>query len=201
MGTRNLIAVMVGGEYKIAQYAQWDGYPDGQGLRALDFARSLLEPAKRERFVAALGRVRWLTDDEGKAAAEKVGCKDGWMNMEQADRYNELLPYVSRNHGARILDLVTDATGEVPLFNSIGFAKDSLFCEWAYVLDLDKNALEVFWGLQKDKAPPAGNRFGSDRKEGEGLYYPVALARAWKLDDLPSNEAFLAAFATSDDDA
>lgn len=42
MGTRHLTAVFVDGEYKVAQYGQWDGYPEGQGLTCLEFARSVL---------------------------------------------------------------------------------------------------------------------------------------------------------------
>ena len=41
MGTRHLTAVHVDGEYKIAQYGQWDGYPEGQGMTALTFARRI----------------------------------------------------------------------------------------------------------------------------------------------------------------
>ena len=37
MGTRNLTCVFVNGEYKVAQYCQWDGYPSGQGLTILNF--------------------------------------------------------------------------------------------------------------------------------------------------------------------
>ena len=32
MGTRNLTAVYLDGQYKVAQYGQWDGYPEGQGI-------------------------------------------------------------------------------------------------------------------------------------------------------------------------
>lgn len=35
MGTRNLTAVYLDGQYKVAQYGQWDGYPEGQGITAL----------------------------------------------------------------------------------------------------------------------------------------------------------------------
>jgi len=28
MGTRNLTCVMKDGQYKVAQYGQWDGYPE-----------------------------------------------------------------------------------------------------------------------------------------------------------------------------
>ena len=37
MGTRNLTVVYVDGEYRVAQYGQWDGYPSGQGMTCLKF--------------------------------------------------------------------------------------------------------------------------------------------------------------------
>lgn len=47
MGTRHLIAAKVDGEYKLAQYGQWDGYPEGQGVAVLDFL------VNKEDFLAA----------------------------------------------------------------------------------------------------------------------------------------------------
>jgi hypothetical protein len=41
MGTRNLTMVISKGEYKIAQYGQWDGYPSGQGSVVLNFLMNL----------------------------------------------------------------------------------------------------------------------------------------------------------------
>lgn len=41
MGTRNLTAVYLDGQYKVAQYGQWDGYPEGQGITVLTFLLSL----------------------------------------------------------------------------------------------------------------------------------------------------------------
>ena len=51
MGTRNLVAVQIDGQYKIAQYGQWDGYPSGKGLEVLEFLR---ERMNEEAFVKAL---------------------------------------------------------------------------------------------------------------------------------------------------
>ena len=39
MGTRHLICVVKDNEYKLAQYGQWDGYPEGQGVNILRFLR------------------------------------------------------------------------------------------------------------------------------------------------------------------
>ena len=37
MTTRSLTAVKINGEYKIAQYGYYDGYPSGQGVTILKF--------------------------------------------------------------------------------------------------------------------------------------------------------------------
>lgn len=63
MGTRHLISVVLDGEYKIAQYGQWDGYPSGQGQAIVDF---LLDNFDREAFKRQLAKCRFLeqrTDD------------------------------------------------------------------------------------------------------------------------------------------
>jgi hypothetical protein len=39
MGTRNLTRVICDGKTKVAQYGQWDGYPEGQGKTVLNFLR------------------------------------------------------------------------------------------------------------------------------------------------------------------
>lgn len=55
MGTRHLISVVLDGEYKIAQYGQWDGYPSGQGQAIVDF---LLDNFDREAFKRQLAKCR-----------------------------------------------------------------------------------------------------------------------------------------------
>ena len=42
MGTRNLTIVYSNGEYKVAQYGQWDGYPEGLGVQLLKYLREYL---------------------------------------------------------------------------------------------------------------------------------------------------------------
>ena len=52
MGTRNLTAVYIDGEYKVAQYGQWDGYPEGQGMTALTFLRDKMDTNSLRRLSA-----------------------------------------------------------------------------------------------------------------------------------------------------
>ena len=43
MGTRNLTVVFMDGEYKVAQYGQWDGYPEGQGITCFNFLHDKMD--------------------------------------------------------------------------------------------------------------------------------------------------------------
>ena len=50
MGTRNLVCVVKGGEYKVAQYGQWDGYPTGQGETIVEFLLQRMDRAMFEQI-------------------------------------------------------------------------------------------------------------------------------------------------------
>lgn len=39
MGTRGLTMVICDGETKVAQYGQWDHYPEGNGITCLEFTK------------------------------------------------------------------------------------------------------------------------------------------------------------------
>jgi hypothetical protein len=45
------------------------------------------------------------------------------------------------------------------MIDSKGFLSDSLFCEWAYIINLDKEVLEVYEGFQEEESD---NRFKGD---------------------------------------
>ena len=64
------------------------------------------------------------------------------------------------------------------LCNSIDFVADSLFCEYAYVIDLDKEVLEVYKGFNTKKLPKrerfANMKVGKKSSSGE-QYHPVRL--------------------------
>lgn len=180
MGTRNLTAVVMDGEYKIAQYGQWDGYPEGQGLVALDF----LKNHDLSKFRKILNDVKFL-DVENMTEKEIQHINDNFKTD-----YNHL----SREHGAGILKLVFDGARE--LKNDISFAKDSLFCEWAYVIDLDSNKFEVYTGFNKGNL--LVGRFASEDSNSDSEYGPVVLAKAYDLNNLPDDDDFVNDFKSDD---
>jgi hypothetical protein len=191
MGTRNVVAVVVDGQYKIAQYGQWDGYPDGQGADVLEFLRTEMNPKVFKSKVRAL---RFLTEDERKAewAAAGADLTEEWVTWEVSARHKELYPQNSRDTGAGILKLVQDGPDGMTIEDEIAFVADSLFCEWVWVVDLDRNTFEGFEGFNKT---PLGNgeRFFF-LQEGEPEYYPCKLRASFSLDKLPTKEEFLRRF-------
>ena len=190
MGTRHLIMVVHEEKTKIAQYGQWDGYPEGQGVTVLNFARKM----KLDKFKEALKKVRFATkaDDKKKDAFLKsIGCKGGWMNMDQAAKYYDAFPYASRDIGAGILDLVMNSTDkEIVLTDSTSFAGESLFCEWAYVIDLDKNQLEVYSGFNKSPVGPE-ERFANAETDKDSEYGVIRFLKKYELDKLPTKRKFI----------
>lgn len=182
MGTRHLTIVRLDGDYKVAQYGQWDGYPEGQGATVLEF----LQGWSRPEFEAKLRASSFLTAPE----IEEINATIKRENL--GERWQRRWPALTRDMGAEILSLIAGAPPGIKLRNSIGFAGDSLFCEFAYLIDLDANVLEVYRGFRKEPLPE-GERFanhpGLEKTDG---YYPICKAASYPLTELPTVEKMLA---------
>lgn len=179
MGTRHLIAVHIDGNYKIAQYGQWYGYPGGQGVHVLNFLRW----ANLDEFKDRCRALSFYTDKEIEALNTRI-------KKNKIDWVNEM-PWLSRDSGSRVLEFVANGRC-TKLCDSRDFVYDPDFCEWAYVVDFDTGTFEVlsghrswrFAGAGPDRFPPKDNNPG-------GVCGFVA---KWPLSDLPTNEAFLNTF-------
>lgn len=185
MGTRHLIAVQLNGKYKVAQYGQWDGYPSGQGAKVLEF----LCGVNLKEFKEKVSKLKWVRKGMIEKEAKKSGIgSDGWMTMEQSTRFKDEHPEWHRDTGAEILSLIMEKD-KLYLQNSIDFAGDSLFCEWAYVIDLDAETFEVYSGFNKGPLPTNGRFEKYDDPTSE--YRPVSLLKVYWLHNLPTLDQFL----------
>jgi len=197
MGTRNLTAVFHDGKYCVAQYGQWDGYPSGQGLTALEFLRDKMD---KQLFIDKLKETFNPTDEQMKQWWIDAG-HDGesdWVSFEVSDRFKSKHPTLNRDMAAKVLEHIQSSTSKVPINLSIDFAADSLFCEWAYVLDLDKNTFEVYEGFNKSPLLDDERFFGATCEDGSVGYYPVKLRHSFNLDNLPSNDSFIDVFRSQE---
>lgn len=190
MGTRNLTIVISEGKTKVAQYGQWDGYPGGQGSTILQF----LKTNPIGIFKSQLEKVRFTTNEDEKEIDTfmlSIGCKDGWMNNNQARQYHDAYPYFSRDHAAKILDMIMRSDGEVILQDQTYFAADSLMCEWAYVIDLDGGFLEVYSGFNKTDLDESERFSKLPLPERSGEYKQIKMIKKYSFDDLPEVDVFI----------
>lgn len=208
MGTRNLTCVVIDGVFKVAQYGQWDGYPTGQGqtikdflatpnldvlrfqknVRACSYATDAELKAMNPKFQEEVSKLSKLQDESyGKGDAGFLAFQEQRLKM-WADPKSTL--YMSRDVGGNILRIIYEAPRK--LCDQRKFAADGLFCEWAYVVDLDANVLEIYKGFNTSGPVPRENRFADlnptgefkPSYEGEGQYFPPILAKTIPLIDI-----------------
>ena len=194
MGTRNLTCVVKDGEFKVAQYGQWDGYPSGSGRLILAW----LQEANIADLSEAVDNVCAFEGNEAGDAWVEVGGT-GYIPTADFDNY----PSLSRNMGSDVLDYVVSELKPILVMDE-AFADDSLFCEWAYVIDLDTNTFEVYEGFNKEPLTEADRFFTGETPDtcfdGSSGYHPVKLAASYNLSSLPTQVDFLAKLEPEDEE-
>lgn len=171
MGTRGAYGFRIDGVDKVT-YNHSDSYPSGLGKDIADFCVETkgIDLKPFARGIRMVNEVTPPTPDEIRKYHEflndQVGeCtdKDWYCLLRQTQ--GDLQPYLDG------LDVMID---------SKGFLKDSLFCEWAYIINLDDGVLEIYEGFNK-QAGGAGRYAGGEPDNG---YYGVKLLYTWPLAEI-----------------
>ena len=135
MGTRGLTMVIHKKEVKVAQYGQWDHYPSGQGSTIFKF----LINNDIEKLKSGLERCRFIVEGSRKHKEIEKLSQEKWL---------EKYPQLSRDVGGRILEMVANSKENETfwLTDNRNFRDDNVFCEYTYIIDLDKNELQIYEG-------------------------------------------------------
>lgn len=149
-------------------------------------------------FKDNLLKLRFADDEKLKALAKEFGAsEDGTIRMDDYDRFKRAYPELHRDTGAEILEMIQDGRARI-LQSDINFAADGLFCEWAWVIDFDKRTFEAYVGYKHEPLTEK-DRFYFLRDMEENGYSGVHIVHEWDLDNLPSDEDFIAVFRNDDD--
>jgi hypothetical protein len=138
MGTRGVYGFKLNGNLKVT-YNHMDSYLTGLGLNICGFIKytSIPEMIEIYNYIQLVGGSSNPTKDQINKCTEigllddKVGSKSNtdWYCLLR-NTQGSLTPYKHRN---------------VPwMIDSSSFLKDSVFCEFAYVINLDTEILEIF---------------------------------------------------------
>jgi hypothetical protein len=126
MGTRGLTKVIYKGQTIIAQYGQWDHYPEGQGVTLF---HTLTNPDVVKAFIEKIPQIYYPSDEELEVI---------YKSVTEDKPFDEQLPSLTRNTGGEIFRVIANwDDSPIPIFRDIDFEKDELFCEGVYTINLD----------------------------------------------------------------
>lgn len=169
MGTRGLYGFRKNGIDKTT-YNHWDSYPDCLGHTMVEFCKETSITEMNEIYDKLV-----LVEEGSKPTKKQIG--------ECIEFYND---GVSTGNIEDWYCLLRKAQGNPNVYkhglkymiDNHEFIKDSLFCEYAYIINLDTSCLEFWVGFQKE--PYDGNRYGTEDDRG---YYPCKMVAYYALDD------------------
>ena len=177
MGTRHITAVVSEGQFVVAQYGQWDGYPTGAGNDIVAIISGKIDQLK-----ASLKHIVPVESGTVGRYWTECGAQEWDADMETCQRFKAKHMTLDRDTGPDVLDILIHTEVPVELYLNVGFIADGLFCGWVYVVDWDSGMFEIYRGFQ---TPPSENRFLTMFEGAIDGYYPPKLVATYPLDDLP----------------
>lgn len=168
MGTRGAYGFRKGGVDKIS-YNHFDSYPSGLGAEIAKYCLN----TPLEELGKAYDAITMVDQDTMPTVKQQKQLKKYFKEVGtgRADDWYALLRGTQGDIG--------EAAKCGFMIDNHGFMLDSLFCEYAYVINLDTGMLEVYEGFQKDGAAING-RYKGAPVEG---YWGVSLIAEIPIDD------------------
>lgn len=196
MGTRGFVG-FVADEKETYVYNHFDSYPSGLGIDVLEFARTVNTWDVPDPWAVVKSQASRLKhiDETVPPTEEDIRALAPWTNLSVSERSTSDWYCLTRETQGNIGAILASGYAS----NDPHFPYDSLFCEWGYLLDLDRGVLEVYEGFQ-DKPHSAG-RFAeraalslevANIAEARNGYGPVALVATFNLTDVPSDADMIA---------
>lgn len=183
MGTRGAYGYIKDGKPKVT-YNHFDSYPTGLGEGILAYCKKFSPNAMRDHCDGIT-----LVTEQTEPTKTQQRRLEKWTSLSVGKQSTTDWYCLLRECQG---DLVAHVAAGF-MIDSYNFLKDSLFCEWAYLINLDSGELEVYEGF--NEAKPRSVRPGP----AEGwLYYPVTLIASYPLSELPEN---LKALEESEDES
>lgn len=190
MGTRGATGVRICGVDKIS-YNHFDSYPDGLGDKMVADIRRLLRDPGLDGMRKLATEMRLVNGEAEKPTPADVAKLKRFTDLGVSRQSEDDWYCLTRRAHGRLADTLKSGI----MIDAASFMADSLFCEYAYVVNLDDVAFEVYRGFQKEPhtkgryaAMPIRDEVGR-KARCSTVYYPVALVGSFDLADIPKNWA------------
>ncbi len=206
MGTRGAYGFRADETDKLA-YNHFDSYPEGLGVELLKQLRAMDLPLLSLPVLKDKALAIQLVSNQGKRPTKEQVARAKELDLcdftvsEQSE--NDWYCVLRKMQGdlAKTLEMGV-------MENHSNFVNDSLFCEWAYIVNVDTGKLEVYQGFNHGKRSGKGwkpehseGRYATVLPAGEAEkakqcghepYFGVWLVKEYPLYQLPTDEVFLA---------
>jgi hypothetical protein len=157
MGTRGAfgyVGTVEGEELTKVTYNHWDSYPSVLGCKIVNYIKGKSFDDMRKDF----SKIQLVSEEDTPAKEQVEECSLAETTNTDVGGQSEEDWYC----------LLRGAQGDLDKHANVGymidsqvFLYDSLFCEWAYILNMDTKELEIYRGFQKDKNKVKG-RYGDN---------------------------------------
>jgi hypothetical protein len=169
MGTRGAYGFYKGGVNKIT-YNHFDSNPEDLGMDIVNYIKSKTIGELNNDFDI----ITMVKSDDKPTTEQLLKCADyydGNVSNQSPEDWYCVLREAQGDLDAHV------KTGF--MIDNEDFLKDSLFCEWAYIINLDTNKLEVYEGFQKKKSK---TRYQPEKSDWQG-YWGCKLIKEFPLDE------------------
>jgi len=179
LGTRAAYGIRSGHQDKIT-YNHFDGYPSYLGINIMSFIHDT--PDKELREIA--DRIEMVQEDS-KPSAKQIKQYKQYADLNVSSQsLTDWYCLLRETQG----DLTPYKNGLTHIIDSHDFLKDSLFCEWAYIINVDKGELEIYRGFNTKKHVKGGGRYCrfsvDDNPQRGNKYYGVTILATLKLSEI-----------------
>lgn len=183
MGTRGSVGFIYQEKENLA-YNHFDSYPEGLGADVLEIIVKINKEEGWEKFKKNAIKLKNVEGDITDQKLIKKYEKYSNLGVSKKELSDPYCLFREIQGSDWLNEVYTGELEDYTLDNK--FIKESLFCEYAYVINLDTMKLEFYNGFQK--VPQVGNRFGNELVEG---YYPCRLVGVFTLSDIIDSDAAL----------
>lgn len=183
MGTRGAWGFRIDGVDKIT-YVHSDAYPEGLGqdlisclIRRIVDGYILFSEVLKQQARA----LRLVSNEIALPTQKEIDRLYKYADLNVSSRrYGDWYCLLRQTQGD--LEKTLEAT---VMIDSHEFLADSLFCEFAYVINLDDETFEIYKGFQGQ--PHTKGRYAAMAPSPGSKYYPVAFVVSVPLRNLPAD--------------
>jgi len=183
MGTRGAVGFRLDNKFYVT-YNHSDSYPaGGLGDEVVKFCMFVEGLQAWEKLAENVRKLILIDEYSGKPTQEDVDRYQRYCDLSVSNQtsYDWYCLLRHAQNGVMLWDVLSGKMGHIN--DGFDFMKDSLFCEYAYIINLDDMTLDFYKGFQK--YPTQTNLPFEMVPLGSG-YYPVALVEQFHFENLPT---------------